>query len=261
MKIDRLCPTIAAIAAATWSSSPPPTTKASTTATMPLRTSSRPEASAARGPSARMTLAPPVRPLPIVRGSGPPVALAMTTPQGMPPMRYAITMTAAPIAIAPTSIGREYRAAYARQSEPAALGQTGLRESVRAAAEPGSPFTVGDDVSDEIGEARVDPCPAPDLCRRTHDGAVEPLDLRWSGIRPCMQPQRRFFAAPGPTDDPAKDRLSDRGRHPHREREEARVDARQRDRSDSERAHHGRRLLELAALDAVAVPTGIDLGG
>ena len=41
----------------------------------------------AAGPRARMTLAPPVRPLPIVRGSGPPARRATMTPHGIPPIR------------------------------------------------------------------------------------------------------------------------------------------------------------------------------
>src|SRR5258705_7604646 len=81
---------------------------ATRTATIPLRTSSMPDTTAARGPRARRTFAPPVRPLPIVRGSGPPVARAMTTPHGIPPIRYATTATTAAIAIWPASIGREY---------------------------------------------------------------------------------------------------------------------------------------------------------
>ncbi len=36
---------------------------------------------------ARIVLAPPVRPLPIVRGSGPPLTFATMTPNGMPPIR------------------------------------------------------------------------------------------------------------------------------------------------------------------------------
>ena len=35
---------------------------------------------------ARIVFAPPVRPLPMVRGSVPPVTLATMTPHGMPPM-------------------------------------------------------------------------------------------------------------------------------------------------------------------------------
>ena len=46
-----------------------------------------PATAATRGPRTRRTLAPPVRPLPWVRGSGPPTIRARTTPHGIPPTR------------------------------------------------------------------------------------------------------------------------------------------------------------------------------
>ena len=89
---DRLWPTMAASPARTSTSTPAPRSRTRRTAAVPLSMSRRPETRARRGPRARMTLAPPVRPLPIVRGSGPPARRATITPHGMPPMKNAATV-------------------------------------------------------------------------------------------------------------------------------------------------------------------------
>jgi len=46
-------------------------------------------------PSARSAFVPPVRPLPIVRGSGPPDHVATRTPNGIDPTAYDATTSAA----------------------------------------------------------------------------------------------------------------------------------------------------------------------
>ncbi len=107
---DRLWPMIAARPASTSTSMPAPTQRARRTAAVPFSMSSRPERSARRGPSARITFAPPVRPLPIVRGSGPPERRATMTPHGMPPMKYAATVRMIARKAVTTSMRREYRA-------------------------------------------------------------------------------------------------------------------------------------------------------
>src|SRR6266446_1795901 len=147
---------IAATAASISSGRPPPATIARATATIPLRTSSEPEAVAAPGPSARRTFAPPVRPLPIVRGSGPPVARAMTTPHGIPPIRYATTATTAAIAIWPASIGRDY-------SHRDSAGDGRLRLGVLVGREPRLSAQGADRLDEPIGPA------------------AEPLPTRWVG--------------------------------------------------------------------------------
>ncbi len=84
---ERLWPMMTARPARTSTSTPAPRARARSTATVPLTMSSSPARSARRGPMARIVLAPPVRPLPIVRGSVPPLTLATMTPNGMPPIR------------------------------------------------------------------------------------------------------------------------------------------------------------------------------
>src|SRR5580765_3314814 len=179
MNGERLWPTIAAAAARISSGNPPPATIATRTATIPLRTSSMPDTMAARGPRARRTFAPPVRPLPIVRGSGPPVTRAMTTPHGIPPIRYATTTTTAAIAIRPASIGREYshrdsagggRLATRRprgcEARLSAQGGDRLHEPIGPAAEPFPSGRVGEDLVEQRRQAPVNRRGAAQVLRR-----------------------------------------------------------------------------------------------
>ena len=66
---------------------PAPSARASRTAAVPLSRSRIPDRSASRGPMARIAFAPPVRPLPIVRGSVRPVSRATMMLHGIPPIR------------------------------------------------------------------------------------------------------------------------------------------------------------------------------
>ena len=84
---ERLWPMTAAMPASEWTSGSVPRMIARSTAAEPFAASRKPAASAARNPSARMTFAPPVRPLPRLRGSGPPTSRATTIPHGIPPMK------------------------------------------------------------------------------------------------------------------------------------------------------------------------------
>jgi hypothetical protein len=71
MNGERLWPTIAIQRGRDLRTGSPPMATISRTPPSALATSSRPDTAAQRKPTARDTLAPPVRPLPIVRGSVP----------------------------------------------------------------------------------------------------------------------------------------------------------------------------------------------
>src|SRR4029450_5721797 len=86
---DLADPIKAAVAATTSIAGLPPlTTRATSTGTRPFRRSPTTTSAAPRGPSARSVFVAPVRPDPIVRGSGPPVARATRTPTGTDPHAY-----------------------------------------------------------------------------------------------------------------------------------------------------------------------------
>ena len=133
MKGERLWPTIAARAATTWATMSPPMAMINSTATDALATSSKPETAAQRKPTARETLAPPVRPLPTVRGSRPPISRGTMIPNGIPPSKKPATRATATLTRSMVCIAGKYKSA--NPILPAS-GGAGLRPLARPVALP-----------------------------------------------------------------------------------------------------------------------------
>src|ERR1035437_3934654 len=278
MNGERLCPTIAASAARTWATISPPIATMSSTATAPLATSRRPETAAQRNPTARETFAPPVRPLPRVRGSGPPMRRGTMIPNGIPPTRKPAISAMAARKMSIVCIAGKYRAANRDRQSPSVAARLGLavggsqqfgQQPVGVATKRGPPLRVGRNAVHELGEQAVhgsghgshDPKARHCAVHPAHFGGLagdgrDRRRARFDG--PHVDSERWQLAGSRAAYDACQDPAAEQRRQGHAARQPGDGRSRQPDGLEAELLHHVERFAELAALDGEQARVAVD---
>ncbi len=166
---ERVEPRMATIAHSTSTAALPVSSRATSTGTTPLSTSPVTTTRARLRPIARSAFVPPVRPLPVRRGSGAPVTLATSNPNGIEPAAY------------------DRRASTtATRTSPAFIAARHLRSAARAVRTPGPESSTGG--------------------RQPVDRRERPAARARSTIAPMSRPShvRRGPGSPGRPETPAE---------------------------------------------------------
>src|ERR1019366_7400098 len=140
------------------------------------------------------TLAPPVRPLPTVRGSGPPINLGTMMPKGMPPRKYPAASAKRTRIRSSVCIAGKYKARSEASNRLPRIRCQLFQQAARVMPEVRATLWIGGDFVDEVGQAHVHRSGDARLDAGACDRAVHPRSLcglgRWrvSGC-PDMQPE------------------------------------------------------------------------